>query len=120
MAIVLIAEDDEGVRVLTQSVIEEMGHVGLTAANADEALALLGGKREIALLITDIQMGGNPLQGVELATAAIKARPGLPVLYTSAANVTDGTRALFVGGSAFLPKPYNIPQLMEAVNGLLD
>jgi CheY-like chemotaxis protein len=119
MAIVLIAEDDEGVRVLTQSVIEEMGHVGLTAASPDEALALLGGKREIALLITDIQMGANPLAGVELATEAVRARPSLPVLYTSAANVTDGTRALFVAGSAFLPKPYNIPQLTTAVSGLL-
>ena len=119
MAIVLIAEDDEGVRVLTQSVIEEMGHVGLTAANTDEALALLGGKRQIALLITDIQMAGNPLAGAELATEAVKARPNLPVLYTSAANVTDGTRALFVEGSAFLPKPYNIPQLSNAVNSLL-
>jgi CheY-like chemotaxis protein len=57
MSIVLIAEDDEWVRVLTQSVIEEMGHVGLTAANPDEALALLGGNRDIALLITDIEMG---------------------------------------------------------------
>ena len=65
-------------------------------------------------------MAGNPLAGAELATEAIKARPGLPVLYTSAANVTDGTRALFVDGSAFLPKPYNIPQLTEAVNGLLE
>ena len=119
MVIVLIAEDDEGVRVLTQSVIEEMGHVGLTAASPDEALALLGGNREIALLITDIQMAANPLAGVELATEAVKARPNLPVLYTSAANVTDGTRALFVEGSAFLPKPYNIPQLTTAVNGLL-
>ena len=39
MSIVLIAEDDEAVRVLTQSIIEEMGHIGLTAAKTEEALA---------------------------------------------------------------------------------
>src|SRR5687767_3916288 len=96
MSTVLIAEDDEAVRVLTQSVIEEMGHIGLTAANPEEAAALLAGDRTIALLLTDLDMAGNPLAGVELATEAVQARPGLPVLYVSAAGVTDGTRALFV------------------------
>ena len=113
MSIVLIVEDDEAVRVLTQSVIEEMGHIGLTAANPEEAGALLAGDRSIALLLTDLDMAGNALAGVELAKEAVQTRPGLPVLYTSAAGATDGTRALFVTGSDFLPKPYTVPQLTE-------
>ena len=119
MATILIAEDDESVRVLTQSVIEEMGHVGLTAANPEEAIALLAGDRDIALLISDLDMAGNPLAGVELAAKATTMRPGLPVLYTSGQGVTDGTRELFVEDSAFIPKPYNIPQLTEAVSAIL-
>jgi two-component system cell cycle sensor histidine kinase/response regulator CckA len=119
MSTVLIVEDDEGVRVLTQSIIEEMGHIGLTAANPEEATALLAGERTIALLLTDLDMAGNPLAGVELAKEAVKARPGLPVLYTSAAGVTDGTRALFVPSSEFLPKPYTVPELTEAVTRML-
>jgi CheY-like chemotaxis protein len=51
MSIVLIVEDDEGVRVLTQSIVEEMGHIGLTAANPEEAAALLAADRSIALLV---------------------------------------------------------------------
>lgn len=119
MSIVVIAEDDEAVRVLTQSIIEEMGHIGLTAANPDEAIALLSGDRDIALLITDLEMAGNPQAGLELAAEAVRLRPGLPVIYTSAAGPTDGTRELFVGGSAFLPKPYTVPQLTSAVSGTL-
>jgi two-component system, cell cycle sensor histidine kinase and response regulator CckA len=119
MSIVLIVEDDEAVRVLTQSVIEEMGHIGLTAANPEEAAALLAGERSIALLLTDLDMAGNALAGVELAKEAVQTRPGLPVLYTSAAGATDGTRALFVAGSDFLPKPYTVPQLTEAVTKML-
>ena len=119
MSIVLIAEDDEGVRVLTQSVIEEMGHIGLTAANTEEALALLNGDRVVALLIADLDMASNPTAGVELAREAVRQRQGLPVLYTSGTGVTDGTRALFVDGSDFLPKPYTVPQLTEAVTKML-
>jgi two-component system cell cycle sensor histidine kinase/response regulator CckA len=119
MSIVLIVEDDEGVRVLTQSIVEEMGHIGLTAANPEEATALLAADRSIALLLTDLDMAGNSLAGVELAREAVQTRPGLPVLYTSAAGVTDGTRALFVAGSDFLPKPYTVPQLTEAVTRML-
>ena len=119
MSIVLIVEDDEGVRVLTQSIVEEMGHIGLTAANPEEAAALLAADRSIGLLVTDLDMAGNSLAGVELAKQAVQARPGLPVLYTSAAGVTDGTRALFVPSSEFLPKPYTVPQLTEAVTRML-
>jgi DNA-binding NtrC family response regulator len=118
MSIVLIAEDDEGVRVLTQSVVEEMGHIGLTAANIEEAMALLNGDRVIALLIADLDMASNPMAGVQLARDAVRIRQGLPVLYTSGA-VTDGTRALFVEGSDFLPKPYTVPELTEAVTRML-
>jgi DNA-binding NtrC family response regulator len=71
------------------------------------------------LLVTDLDMAGNALAGVELAKDAVKERPGLPVLYTSAAGVTDGTRALFVPSSEFLPKPYTVPELTEAVTRML-
>jgi hypothetical protein len=46
-------------------------------------------------------------------------RPKLKVLYTTGADVTDGTRALFVEGSAFLPKPYTPAHLIEAIGALL-
>jgi CheY-like chemotaxis protein len=119
MAVVLVAEDDEAVRVLAQSVIEGMGHIGLTAANAEEALALLSADREVSLLFTDLNMASNPLAGIELAVQARANRPEITVIYTSAAGVTDGTRALFVEGASFLPKPYTVDQLQGAVEAEL-
>src|SRR6266849_5067752 len=41
MAVVLIVEDDEQVRVLAESIIQDTGHETLTAANTDEALAIV-------------------------------------------------------------------------------
>ena len=56
---------------------------------------------------------------MELAQQAVAMRPKLKVLYTTGADVTDGTRALFVAGSAFLAKPYTPAQLIEGIGALL-
>src|SRR3954467_2020414 len=45
--------------------------------------------------------------------------PKLKVVYTTGGDVTDGMKALFVDGSAFLPKPYTPAQLVTAVGALL-
>jgi hypothetical protein len=56
---------------------------------------------------------------LELAQKAVAMRPKLKVLYETGADVTDGTKALFVEGSAFLAKPYTPAQLVGAVGSLL-
>jgi hypothetical protein len=61
---------------------------------------------------------GGP-NGLELAQKAVAMRPKLKVLYTTGADVTDGTRALFVEGSVFVPKPYTPAQLIEGIGALL-
>src|SRR5438270_3505438 len=65
MGVVLIVEDDEQVRVLAQSAVQDTDHQALTASNVDEALALLRDEQQqIDLLFTDIALwddtqGGN-------------------------------------------------------------
>src|SRR5687767_8397125 len=114
MAVVLIAEDDGPVRVLAESIIQDMGHATLTAGNVVEAIALLSSDSPIDALFTDLNMEDDELAGVELAQQAREMRPGVPVLYTSGGGVTDGTQALFVDGAGILPKPYTLAQLTEA------
>jgi DNA-binding NtrC family response regulator len=119
MAVVLITEDDEAVRVLAESIIQDAGHTTLTAAKPAEAVALLSGEHAVDLLVTDLEMDGNELAGTELAQEARRIRPEVSVLYTSAGGVTDGTRALFVDRSEFLPKPYTAALLVDAVQKAL-
>ena len=119
MAVVLIAEDDEPVRVLAESIIQDLGHATMTAGNGVEALALLSSDGAVDALFTDLSMEDDTLAGVELAQQAREMRPGLPVLYTSGGGITDGTRALFVDGSGFLPKPYTLAQLTEALEATI-
>jgi two-component system, cell cycle sensor histidine kinase and response regulator CckA len=111
MAVILIVEDEEQVRVLAQSFLEMEGHTILSAGTIEQALALLGGSDQIDLLFTGLTIQEDTEAGLSLASKAVAARPGLKVLYCSDQGVTDGMLALFVENSAFLPKPYTVEQL---------
>ncbi|MFZ0609988.1 MAG: response regulator [Xanthobacteraceae bacterium] len=111
MAVVLIVEDEEQVRVLAESYLQEQGHQTVSAATADEALAALEATDDVDLLFTDIGLHGDIHAGIELAKRAVERRPGLKVLYTTGQGVTDGMLALFVPCSEVLPKPYTVDQL---------
>jgi hypothetical protein len=53
-----------------------------------------------------------------LAQQAVEVRPKLRVLYTTGQGVTDGMKAMFVPGSEFLPKPYDLNRLAEKIVAL--
>jgi len=116
VAIVLLVEDEDQVRVLAESYLEEQGHTVLTAASRQGALAILGSDQPIDLLFADLGLKEETDGGLELAARAVEMRPTLRVLYTTGRPVTDGTRARFVQGSAFLPKPYTVEQLLTALS----
>jgi CheY-like chemotaxis protein len=114
---VLVVEDEPTVRALAESIIEALGYIILSAANAREALALLEQDEHIDLLFTDINLPDGPdtIDGLELARKAVELRPSLRVIYTTGHGQTDGMTALFVEDATFLPKPYTAKQLTEAV-----
>ena len=116
MAVVLIVEDEDQVRVLAESFLEDQGHRVLSAGTPAGALALLQSSPAIDLLFTDLDLKGDVHAGIELADAAVKLRPGLKVLYTTGRAITDGMKARFVPGSAFLPKPYTVDQLRMSLS----
>ena len=111
MAIVLIVEDEEALRVLAESYLQEQGHETISAATPGEALAALDVSARVDLLFTDIGLQADVHAGIELAKQAVERRPDLKVLYTTGQGVTDGMLALFVPASAMLPKPYTVDQL---------
>jgi len=108
---ILIVEDEEQVRVLAESYLRDQGHQTLSAATAEQALAVLDGQDTIDILFVDVELDEGRQEGLELARQAMARKPELKVLYTTKAEVTDGMRALLVEKSALLPKPYTIEQL---------
>ena len=106
MAVVLIVEDEEQVRVLAEAIIQELGHETLTAGTAEQALGVIQERPDVDLLFTDIGLQQDLEAGLKLAKGIAARRPGLPVLYTTGQGVTDGMRAMFADPFGFLPKPY--------------
>jgi len=114
---VLVVEDEPTVRALAESIIEALGYMILSAANAREAIALLEQDEPIDILFTDINLPDGPdaIDGLELSRKAVELRPSLRVIYTTGGGRTDGMTALFVDDATFLPKPYTVKQLTETV-----
>jgi CheY-like chemotaxis protein len=119
MAVILIVEDDVFIRATAEMMIQDSGHDTLSAGNIDEALSLLRSPQHIDALFTDIYLQKAILGGCELARQALLLRPNLRILYTTGNYVTDKMKALFVGGTLFLTKPYSPNQLQDSVKSLL-
>jgi DNA-binding NtrC family response regulator len=121
MAVVLIVEDEEQVRVMAESVLLEAGHTVIAATGTEGATALLGAEQHIDVLFVDLKLGNDLEAGLKFATEAKAARPQVAVLYTTGAGVpNDGMKAMFVEPFIFLPKPYTFEQLTESVAYLLQ
>jgi DNA-binding NtrC family response regulator len=115
---ILVVEDDEQVRVLAEALLQDDGHATLSAATAEQALALIDVEERIDVLFTDLGLGDDPQAGLSLASEARKRRASLLVLYTTGQGVTDGMKALFVDPYGFLAKPYTPDQLQIAIQNL--
>ena len=117
-ATILVVEDEAEVRGFTVEMLKELGYVTLEAENGQRALAELDAHPEIALLFTDVVM--PDMNGRLLANAALKKRPGLPVLFT-----TGYTRNAIVHHGILDPdvsvliKPYTLDMLAAKVGYLL-
>src|SRR3954468_4835859 len=84
--VILIVDDDEGVRALLARVLHDAGHCVLTAATAEAGLRLVQhpedrGYSRIDLLVTNTMLPKIP--GAELARRAQAVQPGLPVLHVT-------------------------------------
>jgi hypothetical protein len=116
---VLVAEDDEAIRLLARLALERHGYSVLMAKGGAEALEVVRGHRgPIHALVTDMLMPG--MSGRELAAQVRVLRPDLRVLFVSGYSETA------VGGdgelgekSAFLEKPFTTEALARKVRQLL-
>lgn len=99
---VLVVEDEF---LIAEAVAELLGRLGLNvvlASSADEALRRLGEGCEIALVFSDIRMPGS-LDGLELARRVGRSAPQIPVILTSASEVSPQD----LNGLPFVRKPYS-------------
>jgi PAS domain S-box-containing protein len=117
---ILVAEDDERVRMLTVRLLSRLGYRAIAVGSGDEALAWLDTHAEpIDLLLTDVIMPG--MNGKTLAERVRAVRPGTRVLFTSGytANVIVH-HGVLKPGVEFLAKPFSGSSLAQKVREVLD
>src|ERR1700688_2730161 len=81
-AVVLVVEDEMLLRMRAVDMVEDAGYSSLEAVDADEAVAILESRSDIALMFTDIQMPGS-MNGLELARAVHERWPPIKIILVS-------------------------------------
>ena len=115
---VLVADDDRTIRtVLTQALTRAGCKVHATSSLVTLMRWVDEGKGD--LVISDVMMpDGNGLEALPKITAV---RPGLPVIVISAQNnIMTAIQAAEAEAYDYLPKPFDLPDLMKRAARALD
>ncbi len=117
--LVLLVEDEDGVRALVREVLQRHGYTVLETRSGGEALIAFEKNPNIQLLLTDVVLA--QMNGRELAKRLAPQRPEMKVLfvsgYTEEAIVQHG---VLDPGTAFLQKPFTPKALAKKVREVLD
>jgi PAS domain S-box-containing protein len=115
---ILLAEDDEDLRKLLCTVLEEHGYTTVEAEDGLDAVekAL---HHEIDMIVTDVVM--PRMNGWEAYQRIVKRKPQVPTLFIS--GYTDDIihrKGILDEDLNFLPKPITPAQLLAKVRSILD
>ena len=115
---ILLVEDEPMVRTVAERALTRHGYQVLTANNGEEALEIMDRGEDIALLISDVVM---PLMdGPTMVREARKSHPDLPILFMSGYAEEQLRKSIDIDKVAFLPKPFSVQELAEAVRKVLS
>ena len=118
--VILVVEDEEGVRELVRDLLEANGYTVLTARSGKEALCVCSTHSgKISLIVTDVVM--PEMGGPELALHMKAAYPGTKILFTS--GYTDHAivrNGVLDAGVAFIQKPFTPGNLARKIREVLD
>lgn len=109
---VLVAEDDPLVLDVITTALDMAGYAVLAARNGYEAMRILE-ERSVDLLVSDIRM--PELNGLELAEAARRLRPGLRVILVTGFAET----AAKPSPGRLLQKPFHASDLVRTIRAEL-
>ena len=114
---VLIVENEAILRMELTDRLAAMGLTVLSAAGADEAIALLDAHPEITVLMTDVKMPGS-MDGARLARHARDRWPPLKIIVAS--GMPDAALADLPIGALVLPKPFWPEALSDALDQVIN
>ena len=113
--VVLFVEDQPMVRYTLAERLAEAGYEVIQCERGEAALELLNGTAPVDARLTDLRLPGR-VDGWDLAEAARRNRPDLPVVYVSAYSYVTPRQ---VPGSVMLDKPAPPEAVIDALSELI-
>jgi two-component system, cell cycle sensor histidine kinase and response regulator CckA len=112
--IVLVVDDEEGIRQLARRILEGAGYGVVEAKDGVDGLRMVEAGIPVDFLMADLDMPN--MRGDQMAIEIRARRPELKVLYVSAhiASLKNRRRVLS-DDEAFVVKPFTAAALLEAV-----
>lgn len=116
MARILLAEDDESMRVFLARSLERVGHDVCPVCDGFEALPHIA-NNNFDLLVTDIVMPG--MDGLELARRASVEIPGLKVIFITGFAAVALNNQTHRPDAKVLSKPFHLRTLVDEIDRVL-
>jgi len=115
---VLLADDDRSIRTVLSRALTRIG-CRVRATGSTSALWRMVEEGEGDLIITDVHMSDG--DALDLLPAIRRKRPDMPVIVMSAQNtVMTAIRAAEAGAYEYLPKPFDLKELLGHVKSGLE
>ena len=116
---ILVVDDDIAVLTALSTMLNLFGYVVAGASSSEAARDYVANSRKrFDLIITDLAMPG--IDGVQFMAAAKNVFPDVPVIVmTGYSERCTPEEALRLGAFAYIPKPFNIPEIMSTIERAL-
>ena len=113
--VVLLVEDEPLILIDALDSFERAGFHSIGSHNADEALGILEGRKDVRVVVTDINIPGS-MDGLKLAQAVRYRWPPIELIVVSGKyNFRDEELPV---RARFFAKPYDVSRLTQALREL--
>jgi DNA-binding NtrC family response regulator len=117
MSKILLIDDDEQVLKSLGMLLESEGHEVTSIRDPEKAEEAVR-QEDCDLLITDVRM--SPVDGIQLLRVAREAKPDVPTIVISAYTSEQTLKeSMQFGCSAYIKKPFQIEEVLDAVKTAL-
>jgi DNA-binding NtrC family response regulator len=117
VANVLIVDDERELRDIVSTLLVERGHSTQCVASGEAALSVADG-RQPDLVLLDLHLDG--IDGMETLRQLRTSAPHAPiVILTAFGNVASAVKAMRLGATDFISKPFNNQALLSSIETIL-
>jgi CheY-like chemotaxis protein len=115
-SVVLVVEDEMLLRMRAVDMVEDAGFTSVEAVDADEAVAILESRSDIALVYSDIQMPGS-MDGLKLAHLVHRRWPLIRIILVS--GQLKLANSDIPADSRFFEKPFEAKFMIAQLQGMI-